>query len=63
MIDTLTQISNRLAYDERVQKEFARWQRYQKPLSIIVIDIDHFKAINDEYGHLAGDKVLQTVAG
>lgn len=61
-IDALTGIPNRLAYDERIQEEFNRWQRYRQPLSICIVDIDKFKNVNDTYGHKAGDKVLVTVA-
>lgn len=60
--DNVTQLPNRAAYDERMQYEFSRWQRYNNPLSIIVGDIDHFKKFNDEFGHLAGDAVLKIVA-
>lgn len=61
-IDALTGIPNRLAFDERMQEEFKRWQRYNHSLSICIIDIDKFKNVNDVYGHKAGDKVLATVA-
>lgn len=61
-VDALTKLANRLAYDERIQQEFNRWQRYKKPLTICIIDIDKFKNVNDKYGHKAGDKVLKTVA-
>ena len=60
--DPLTGLPNRLAYDERLQAEFARWQRYKKPLSLVVWDIDHFKKINDAFGHKAGDKTLLIIA-
>jgi diguanylate cyclase len=60
--DALTGIWNRQALDEDLEKEFVRWQRYQKPLSLVVWDIDFFKRVNDTYGHAAGDKVLKTVA-
>lgn len=60
--DALTGIWNRQALNEDLQKEFTRWQRYQKPLSLVVWDIDFFKRVNDEYGHAAGDKVLKTIA-
>jgi diguanylate cyclase len=60
--DPLTRIPNRLAYEQEVGTEFNRWQRFQRPLALAVWDIDHFKAINDKYGHKAGDKVLFAVA-
>lgn len=62
LIDTLTGIPNRLSYTERVSQEFKRWHRFKEPFSIAVWDIDHFKAINDSYGHPAGDKVLRIIA-
>lgn len=61
-IDFLTKIPNRAAWSERLQIEFSRFQRYQNNLNIAVIDIDKFKAINDSFGHLAGDKVLNVIA-
>jgi diguanylate cyclase len=60
--DPLTGIWNRQALNEALEKEYTRWQRYKKPLSIILWDIDLFKNINDQYGHAAGDKVLKTIA-
>jgi diguanylate cyclase len=62
LIDPLTQIPNRMAYDQRLEEEYARWTRTQQPLCIAAWDIDHFKRINDAYGHRAGDKVLRIVA-
>jgi diguanylate cyclase len=62
MLDGLTQIANRLAYDQRLKDEFSRWQRFGQPTVLIAWDIDHFKNINDSYGHRAGDKVLRIVA-
>lgn len=60
--DSLTGLPNREAYQQRLIDEHARFHRYQTPLSLIVCDVDHFKHINDTYGHLAGDKVLQLIA-
>jgi diguanylate cyclase len=60
--DALTGIPNRLAYQERVALEFARWKRFNTPLALLVWDVDHFKAVNDKYGHKAGDKVLKVIA-
>jgi diguanylate cyclase len=62
LLDALTQIPNRLAYDQRIEEEFARLQRFRQPLCVAAWDIDHFKQINDAYGHRAGDKVLRIVA-
>ncbi|MEN8177537.1 MAG: GGDEF domain-containing protein [Pseudomonadota bacterium] len=60
--DAVTELPNRMAYDERVEQEFARWKRFAEPLSMLVWDVDDFKSINDRFGHQAGDKVLKTVA-
>ncbi|WP_442886489.1 diguanylate cyclase [Arsukibacterium sp.] len=60
--DALTEIPNRAAFDERFALEVARWQRYKKPLCIVLADVDHFKNINDTYGHSAGDKTLKVIA-
>jgi diguanylate cyclase len=62
MTDTLTDLPNREAYNERIHQEIQRWQRYGNPLTIAVVDIDFFKKINDNYGHQIGDKVLKIVA-
>lgn len=60
--DNLTGLPNREAYNLRLTDEMARYHRYGNPLSLIICDVDHFKRINDTYGHLAGDKVLQLIA-
>jgi diguanylate cyclase len=59
MIDALTGIPNRAAYDDRMAHEFARWQRHGGTITIAAWDVDNFKGINDEFGHMAGDKVLR----
>jgi diguanylate cyclase len=59
--DTLTELPNREAYNQRLEQEFARWQRYKRALSFVVCDVDFFKKVNDAYGHLAGDKVLRVI--
>lgn len=56
--DALTQLTNRHGLNLTLETDLERAQRYQHPLSVIMMDIDHFKQINDQYGHLAGDKVL-----
>jgi diguanylate cyclase (GGDEF)-like protein len=60
--DPLTGIPNRRAFDSALDREWRRLSREQKPLAIVMIDIDDFKAYNDLYGHPAGDTVLQKVA-
>jgi len=60
--DTLTQLHNRLKLDETLDREIERASRYQHPLSIILFDIDHFKKVNDTYGHQVGDYVLVQIA-
>ncbi|OSM01543.1 putative diguanylate cyclase [Magnetofaba australis IT-1] len=60
--DPLTGAANRRAMDEHLAREFARCQRHGEALSVILFDLDHFKKVNDNYGHLVGDKVLITVA-
>ncbi len=60
--DPLTGLHNRLAYDERVMQEFARWKRYGQSMVLMMIDVDHFKHVNDTYGHKAGDKALVLIA-
>jgi diguanylate cyclase len=62
LVDILTQLPNRSAYEERLAYEVDRWQRYRRPLALAICDIDYFKAINDKFGHLAGDKVLKILA-
>jgi diguanylate cyclase len=62
LTDPLTGLPNRAAWDERLALEMARWQRYGGELLVAIVDIDHFKRINDNYGHLAGDKVLKIIA-
>ena len=61
-VDPLTGIPNRLAYEERLKYEVARWKRFATPLVLVMWDIDLFKKVNDSFGHSAGDKVLRTIA-
>ncbi len=60
--DPLTNLHNRLSAMERVEIEMVRMGRTWKPFGIMIIDIDNFKAINDTYGHLAGDEVLKAIS-
>ncbi len=60
--DSLTGVWNRHHFFEQADKEFRRALRYHRPLSVIMLDIDHFKKVNDRFGHLSGDQVLKAVA-
>jgi diguanylate cyclase (GGDEF)-like protein/PAS domain S-box-containing protein len=59
--DALTGLPNRQAIMGKAKNEFSRAKRYSRPLSIVMIDVDHFKSINDQHGHAAGDHVLTNV--
>jgi len=61
--DALTGLPNRLAANQRLQAEFKRMKRSGRPHALMIIDVDHFKQINDTHGHLGGDEVLQHLAG
>ena len=63
MVDPLTQIANRRHFDTFLEKEWQRSMRSGQPLSLVVLDVDHFKLYNDTLGHPAGDACLQRVAG
>jgi len=60
--DGLTGLYNRKSFDDKLESEFSRCKRYGHSLSLVIIDIDHFKQINDTYGHLAGDAVLTNLS-
>ena len=60
--DGLTALANRRLFIETLEREIERAQRYQRPLSLVMLDLDHFKAVNDTYGHAAGDSVLRAAA-
>ena len=61
-IDALTKVPNRMQFQHLLQRAIARGRRGNQPLCLFYIDIDHFKEINDTFGHLAGDATLETVA-
>jgi len=61
-IDTLTRVYNRKYLDDRLRSEFAFSQRHRQNLALILFDVDHFKNVNDRYGHAGGDAVLRQVA-
>jgi diguanylate cyclase (GGDEF)-like protein len=60
--DNLTGLANRRGFNEAIEREWQRAMRERKPLSLVMIDIDHFKRFNDSLGHLEGDRVLAAVA-
>jgi len=62
LTDPLTHLANRRHFNTRLEEEFARAKRYQQSLSIVMLDVDHFKQINDQYGHSAGDQALKLLA-
>ncbi|MBI3181953.1 MAG: GGDEF domain-containing protein [Myxococcales bacterium] len=61
-VDGLTQVFNRRYFEETLEREISRSNRYGREVSLVMVDIDHFKQINDNYGHLAGDHVLKHLA-
>ena len=60
--DALTELHNRRYFDARLSADFSRALRYKEPLALVLLDIDHFKQINDTHGHAAGDALLQNLA-
>ncbi len=62
MVDPLSGIYNRACFDKRLRSELKRSRREKTPLGLVFIDIDHFKKINDNHGHLAGDAAIQQIA-
>jgi len=62
LIDPLTGLPNRAAWTERLEHEVTQWPRHGNSLLLAMLDLDHFKRINDNYGHLAGDRVLKIIA-
>lgn len=62
LIDPLTNIANRRAFDFELSRKMIEWQRQRTPLALLMIDVDFFKQVNDQYGHQAGDAVLAQVA-
>lgn len=62
LTDALTQVANRMSFDRQYQHEWRRASRHKNGLAVLMVDLDHFKRVNDTYGHPAGDRVLQHVA-
>lgn len=63
MVDALTGISNRKAFDRRLDLEWRRASRYGRELGLMIVDLDDFKLVNDNHGHSAGDRLLREIAG
>lgn len=61
MLDTLTELPNRTAYEHRLAEEYQNWEKHKTPLTLAIIDLDLFKHINDTYGHSAGDRTLKVI--
>jgi len=62
LTDSLTSLRNRRAFDEEFASRFEHARRYARPLSLVIVDLDYFKSINDQFGHSAGDGVLRGIA-
>ena len=62
LTDSLTRVKNRRGLEDSLEREFYRSQRSQSPLSMLMLDVDHFKQFNDAHGHIAGDYALQRIA-
>lgn len=60
--DPLTSVANRPAFDYELSRRIQEWQRQKTPVSLVILDVDHFKRLNDTYGHPAGDEVLKLLA-
>jgi diguanylate cyclase (GGDEF)-like protein len=61
-VDALTDTYNRRYFDDALEREIVRAGRYERPVSLVLLDVDYFKVINDTYGHVAGDQVLRQLA-
>ena len=61
LVDPLTGVYNRRAYEKRIREELQRYLRHNRPFSVLLLDVDHFKSINDQYGHAVGDLCLKEI--
>jgi diguanylate cyclase (GGDEF)-like protein len=61
LIDPLTGVYNRRAYGKRISEELQRYLRHKRPFSMLMLDVDHFKSVNDQYGHAVGDLCLKEI--
>jgi len=62
LTDPLTGLPNRREFNDRLEERMSAWKRRKETFSLLMLDVDHFKALNDQHGHLAGDQVLATIA-
>ena len=62
LLDSLTGVSNRRAFDFELNRKMIEWERQRTPIALLLLDIDHFKRVNDKYGHQVGDQALKQVA-
>lgn len=62
LLDALTGIANRRAFDFELNRKMIEWERQRTPIALLLLDIDHFKHVNDKYGHQAGDQALKKIA-
>lgn len=62
LVDQLTGVSNRRHFFQLAEAEFERYKRYKRPFALLMIDLDHFKYVNDQFGHPVGDKILRDLA-
>lgn len=61
-VDALTGVAGRAVFERTLQTDFARAQRTKRPVGVLMLDVDHFKGVNDDYGHTVGDEVLREIA-
>lgn len=62
LTDALTGLANRRKFDQELNRRFAQWKTGGTPLSLVLVDVDHFKSLNDQHGHVAGDAILHEIA-
>ena len=62
LVDQLTGVANRRHFFQAAEEEFSRFSRYNRTFSLLMLDLDHFKEVNDQFGHPVGDKVLKELA-
>lgn len=63
LTDPLTELLNRRAFDQNLEHHLNQWARHRRPFVLVLLDVDHFKLVNDRFGHTVGDEVLKGIAG